>query len=222
MVYIPAGTFTMGDTHGDGLSNEKPAHQVTLDALWIDRTEVTNTQFARFVQGSSYRPQGDWQKYGTGNNQHPVVEVTWHDAVAYCRWADKRLPTEAEWEYAARGTDGRKYPWGDTWEGSRARFSGNRGRETTAPMGSYPTGASPFGVLDLAGNVWEWVSSVYKPYPYVATDGREDPTALGWRVMRGGSWTNMPRALHSTTRVRGVPVPYGGNDNRGFRCAQDP
>jgi formylglycine-generating enzyme required for sulfatase activity len=218
MVYIPAGTFTMGDTHGDGFGDEKPAHQVTLDAFWIDRTEVTNAQYARFVQASTSRPQGDWQREAAGKDLHPVVNVTWQDAVAYCRWADKRLPTEAEWEYAARGTDGRKYPWGNTWEDSRARFSGNQGNQTTAPVGSYPTGASPFGLLDLAGNVWEWTSSLYKPYPYVATDGREDLSASGSRVIRGGSWIFNPWNLRAAYRAGTDPALR--NDFQGFRCSQ--
>ena len=214
MVYIPAGIFTMGDTHGDGYDDEKPAHRVTVADFWLDRTEVTNAQLARFVQTGGYRPQGEWQKYAGGKDQHPVVDVTWPDAVAYCRWADKRLPAEAEWEYAALGTDGRKYPWGNTFESGRGRFSGG-----TAPVGSYPTGASPFGVLDLAGNVWEWVSSLYKPYPYSATDGREDVNASGSRVIRGGSWYFSPGALRSPIRFRHEPAYR--SDTIGFRCAQE-
>ena len=217
-VYIPAGTFTMGDSHGDGDPNEKPTHQVTITAFWLDRTEVTNAQFARFVLASSSKPQEDWLKYAAGKTQHPVVEVTWHDAVAYCTWADKRLPTEAEWEYAARGTDGRKYPWGNTWEDTRGRFGDNKGDQTTAPVGSYPTGASPFGAFDLAGNVGEWTSSLDKPYPYVATDGRENPTASGYRVIRGGSWVDDPRGLRSAGRDGGDPAFRG--IGLGFRCAQ--
>jgi formylglycine-generating enzyme required for sulfatase activity len=217
MAYIPTGTFTMGDTHGDGGDQEK-AHQVTIDGFWLDRTEVTNGQFARFVQAGN-AAQGNWRELASGKDQHPVVNVAWSDAVAYCRWADKRLPTEAEWEYAARGTDGREYPWGNTWEDNRARFSGNRGNQTTAPVGSYPTGASPFGILDLAGNVAEWISSLYKPYPYNATDGREDLAASGGRVDRGGSWDYNPRYLRSANRFWNVPA-YRDN-NLGFRCAQD-
>ena len=219
MVYIPGGTFTMGDTHGDGYPDEKPTHQVSLQAFWLDRTEVTNAQLARFVQTGGYRPQGEWQKEASNKDQHPVVYVTWNDAVAYCRWADKRLPTEAEWEYAARGTDGRKYPWGNTWEDTRARFSGNRGGQTTAPVGSYPMGASPFGVLDLAGNVWEWTSTLYKPYPYSATDGRENLSVSERRVDRGGSWGSGPWGLRAANRAGGAPANRG--NNRGFRCAQD-
>ncbi len=218
MVYIPAATFTMGDTYGDGDADEKPTHQVALAAFWLDRIEVTNAQFVRFIAAGN-TAQGEWRKYASGKDQHPVVAVTWHDAVAYCRWAEKRLPTEAEWEYAARGTDGRKYPWGNAWEDTRARFSGNRGSETTAPVGSYPTGASPFGALDMAGNVWEWVNSLYKPYPYVATDGREGLSASGGRVVRGGSWGYDPGGLRSANRIRGGPAD-GFYGDVGFRCAQ--
>lgn len=243
MVYIPAGTFTMGDTHGGGGLDEKPTHPVTLNAFWLDRTEVTNVQFDRFVTASGHRTtaerkgwayvfrDGKWHMVtgaawrspgGPGSPPpptHPVVQVSWEDATAYCKWADKRLPTEAEWEYAARGTDGWKYPWGNTWEASRARFGGNRGSETTAPVGSYPTGASPFGVLDLAGNVWEWTSSLYKPYPYVAADGREDLTASGDRVFRGGSWYSSAFWIRSASRYRRNPDVMA--NSRGFRCAQD-
>jgi formylglycine-generating enzyme required for sulfatase activity len=213
MVFIPAGTFTMGDTHGDGYVDEKPTHQVTVNDFRLDRTEVTNAQFARFVQVGGYRPQGEWQQYASGKDQHPVVMVTWHDALAYCRWADKRLPTEAEWEYAARGSDSRKYPWGNAFEDSRGRFSGG-----SAPVGSYPSGSSPFGILDLAGNVWEWTSTLYKPYPYLTTDGREDPSASGFRVRRGGSWGFEPRMLRSVLRLRGDPT--NRYNYLGFRCAQ--
>lgn len=219
MVSIPAGTFTMGDTHGDGFGNERPVHPVSLQAFWLDRTQVTNAQFAQFVRAGGSRATAEWQKAAAGKETHPAVFITWQDAVAYCRWAGKRLPTEAEWEYATRGTDGRKYPWGDTWEPRRARFAGNAGDQTTAPVGSYPGGASPFGVLDLAGNVWQWTSSLERPYPYVAPDGREDPGAPGRRVVRGGAWKFRPRALRSTTRY-GVEPGFRG-PIIGFRCAQN-
>lgn len=220
MAYIPSGRFTMGDTQGDGESDENPAHPTRLEAFWIDRMEVTNSQFARFIRASGYKPKKDWQMEAPEKGRHPAVNVTWHDAAAYCRWADKRLPTEAEWEYAARGTDNRMYPWGNSWEDTRARFGGNRGSQSTAPVGAYPTGASPFKVLDLAGNVWEWVSSLYRPYPYASTDGRENPTAQYLRVIRGGSWSNFPWFLRSTNRGR--VDPSDRNDVLGFRCAQEP
>jgi len=218
MILIPGGTFMMGDTQGDGNSDEKPTSRVSLDPFWLDRTEVTSAQFARFVRAGGYRPQGEWQREAGGKDQHPVVFVTWHDAVAYCRWAGKRLPTEAEWEYAARGADGRKYPWGNAWDESRARFSEKRGSETTAPVGSYPTGASPFGVLDLAGNVWEWTSSLYKPYPYVTGDARGDLAPTGSRVVRGGSWGDDPGDLRSTYRA--WLDPASRFNVLGFRCAR--
>ena len=218
MVRIPAGTFIMGDTHGDGEDDERPAGRLTLPAFWIDRTEVTNAQFSRFVQTGGYRPQGEWQEAAAGKDPHPVVYVTWQDALAYCRRAGMRLPTEAEWEYAARGADGRKYPWGDQWDDGRARFSGNRGNQTTAPVGSYPMGASPFGVLDMAGNVWEWMSSLYRSYAYNPTDGRENLNAHGRRVVRGGSWLLNPwdlRAAHRDWAEPDYRSPY-----IGFRCAK--
>jgi formylglycine-generating enzyme required for sulfatase activity len=222
MVYMPSGSFTMGDIHGDGKFHEVPTHRVSVEAFWLDRTEVTNVQFARFAQTTGHRPEGwlQWQDEAPGKDTHPVVNVPWRDAFAYCGWAGKRMPTEAEWEYAARGTDGRKYPWGNTWEDSRARFSGNRGSEETAPVGSYPTGASPFGVLDMAGNVWEWTSSLEWRYPYSARDGREDPSLSGVRVLRGGGWISSAWNLRTSDRY-GVN-PQMRNGVIGFRCAQTP
>ena len=219
MVLIPAGTFTMGDTHGDGDSNEKPTHPVTVAAFWLDKTDVTNDQFVRFVQASAYAPKGGWRReYTTGREQHPAVNVTWADAVAYCRWAEKRLPTEAEWEYAARGAEGRRYPWGNEWDPSRAHHSGSQGAGFTVPVGAFPTGATPFGLLDMAGNVTQWTSSLYMPYPYSATDGRENLDDSEPRVLRGGSRLNDPALLRSAFRLRNSPT-YGFS-YVGFRCAQ--
>ena len=235
MVLVPGGEFFMGSTReevdraiaeckGTGVpesnckewhERELPRHRLNLDAFHIDRHEVTNAQFARFIQAGN-NAQGDWRQYASGKDQHPVVNVTWHDAVAYCKWAGKRLPTEAEWEKAARGTDGRRYPWGETWEPSRA--NGNMTVKTTTPVGSYPTGTSPYGIHDMAGNVWEWVSSLYRPYPYAATDGREDLTGSERRVGRGGSWDDIPGLLRSANRFRLDPTSQG--DSLGFRCAQ--
>jgi serine/threonine-protein kinase len=220
MVYIPAGTFRMGDTHGDGEDDERPAHRVSLPAFWLDRTEVTNAQVARFAKSlrDSGQARRDTWVMEAGKDHHPAVQIPWGIALAYCRWAGKRLPTEAEWEYAARGTDGRKYPWGTAWDDRRARFAGNRGSQGAAPVGSYPAGASPFGALDMAGNVWEWVSTVYRPYPYLPKDGREHSAMPERHVVRGGSWYLNPWDLRSSNRE------FGEAGYRsvyiGFRCAQ--
>jgi len=218
MVFVPAGSFTMGDTFGDGDPAERPTGSVALKAFWVDRNEVTFDQFAKFVQGAGHRPQGNWEQLRNRGSNHPVANVTWNDALAYCRWADKRLPSEAEWEFAARGAEGRKYPWGNQWDASRARFRGNKGSGTSAAVGTYPSGASPFGALDMAGNVWEWTASLEKPYPYVATDGREAAPAGGSRVTRGGSWLGDSDFLRTT--VRDFLSPTSKNDKLGFRCTQ--
>jgi serine/threonine-protein kinase len=220
MVSVPAGTFAMGDTHGDGEDDERPAHSVTVPAFWLDRTEVTNAQFARFAKAArdSGLARGDRWILEAGKEQHPVVNIPWRVAVAYCRWAGKRLPSEAEWEYAARGTDGRKFPWGDAWDDRRAGFGGNRGSQGAAPVGSYPTGISPFGALDMAGNVWEWVSTLYRPYPYITGDGRESASPQDRHVLRGGSWALNPWDLRASNREFGEPGYR--SVYIGFRCAR--
>lgn len=219
MVFVPGGSFTMGDTSGDGDPSERPTGRVTPGNFWIDRFEVTFDQFGKFVQTAGYKPQGNWEQHKSRGGNHPVVNVTWADAGAYCRWAEKRLPSEAEWEYAARGSDGRKYPWGGQWDAKRAAFRGNRGgKNQSSPVGSYSGGVSPFGAQDMAGNVWEWTASLEKSYPYVATDGREDPQVGGARVSRGGSWYSQLQDLRSS--VRDVPPARSQNDKLGFRCAQ--
>jgi formylglycine-generating enzyme required for sulfatase activity len=220
MVYVPAGTFVIGDTHGDGEDDERPTHPVTLSAFWLDRTEVTNAQFVRFAKFvREVRPAGRGSgAVEDGKDRYPVVNIPWRAALAYCRWAGKRLPTEAEWEYAARGSAGRKYPWGNTWDERNARFAGNHGSQGAAPVGSYPAGASPFGALDMAGNVWEWVSTLYMPYPYRATDGRESLSIEGRHVLRGGSWFLNPWDLRSSNREFGEPGYR--SVYIGFRCAQ--
>jgi serine/threonine-protein kinase len=220
MVHVPAGTFGMGDTHGDGEDDERPAHPVSLSAFWLDRTEVTNAQFARFVKMArdSGLARGDRWVLEAGKDRHPVVNIPWQVAVAYCRWAGKRLPTEAEWEYGARGIAGRKYPWGNTWDERNARFAGNQANQGAAPVGSYPTGSSPFGALDMAGNVWEWVSTLYRPYPYVSKDGRESASTQDRHVLRGGSWVLNPWDLRASNREFGEPGYR--SVYIGFRCAR--
>jgi iron(II)-dependent oxidoreductase len=236
VVRIPAESFSMGNDSGP--ADEKPRHQVEVAEFFIDRNKVTNGQFASFLNANGaqaadgqrwydsddndariHRRSGQWTA-DPGHESEPVVEVSWHGALAYCRWLGKRLPTEAEWEKAARGTDGRKYPWGnEPPDKSRAHFAG--GWNELRPVGSFPNGASPYGVLDMAGNGWEWVSSAYLPYPYDAKDGREDLNHDAVRGTRGGGHDSRPEELTTTHRGRHVSRnPRGGHHNIGFRCAR--
>ncbi len=224
MVFVPAGPFIMGDDKS-GQSDEKPAHEVYLEDYYIARTPVTNAQYAAFVQATGYRAPGHWKK-GSPPPQladHPVVFVTWHDALAYCRWLAEAtgrpyaLPTEAQWEKAARGTDGRIYPWGNKFDKSKCNTveSGTFG---TTPVGKYsPQGDSPYGVADMTGNVWEWCSSLYQPYPYRADDGREEAAAGGSRVLRGGSWNSSRDGGRCAFRFYDLD-PVSDYDRYGFRC----
>ena len=238
MVTIPAGPFIMG--RDDGPADERPAHTVTLPAYAIDRLPVTNEQFARFLEAAgTHNPRGErlydiddpdariHQRNGAwrpddGYSNHPVVEVPWAGARDYCAAIGKRLPTEAEWEKAARGSDGRRYPWGNSSpDQSRAQFGA--GWNETVPVDRFSAGASPYGVLDMAGNAWEWVSSAYRPYPYHASDGREDLAPGPVRGTRGGGHDS--RGGEITTTQRGLNLsrnPRSGHHNIGFRCAQPP
>jgi formylglycine-generating enzyme required for sulfatase activity len=206
MVEIPASEFIMGE--GD------EQHQVFVDAFKISKYPVTNMQYQTFVDATGHRAPGHWPEgaYPPNKANHPVVNVSWDDAVAYCRWLSQatgkecRLPTEAEWEKAARGGiqipnsqnlkewidnphPKRMYPWGDEFDPKRLNIKiGDEQIGGTSPVGVYPGGASPYGVMDMAGNVWEWCSSLYRDYPYDLDDGREDLEAEGDRVLRGGSW----------------------------------
>lgn len=238
LVFVPEGIFLMGSTSADSFANddEFPQHEVFLDGYWIDKTEVTNAMYASFLnemgnqseggetwlENSSHvhivQTNGEWQPH-SGYTDHPVVEVSWYGAVAYCEWAGRRLPTEAEWEKASRGTDAGRYPWGNADPiCNLANYRGCRG--DTEPAGSYPDGASPYGVLDMAGNVWEWVVDKYdEGYYKISSDSNPTGTASGdYHVLRGGSWQNYPAPLRSAYRTRLNP------DNAwldlGFRCAR--
>ena len=178
--YVPAGPFIMGDDKGKG--SEKPVHTVHLTACYMGKYPVTNGEHARFMQD-----RGQAFRIPEGKEEHPVVNLSWHDARDYAAWAEMRLPTEAEWEKAARGTDGRIFPWGNE-EPDDKRYNFNSKVGDITPVGIYPSGVSPYGCLDMAGNVWEWTSSLFKDYPYEASDGREGPDASGSRVLRGGSF----------------------------------
>ena len=235
MVTVPAGSFTMG--RDDGPEDERPAHRVSLGAFRIDRLQVTNAQFARFLQSAGLRDaagrrlydeddndarihlvDGRWRA-DPGHEDHAMVEATWFGARAYCAWRGARLPTEAEGERAARGDDGRRYPWGNQPPDATRAWYG-KGWNDLAPVGRLPAGASPYGALDMAGNGWEWVSSLYRPYPWRADDGREDPEAAGERGTRGGGHDARPEDLTTTQRGRRVSrSPVAGHHNIGFRCA---
>lgn len=239
MVTIPAGPFTMG--RDDGPEDERPAHQVNLRAFQIDRQAVTNREFAEFlnVRGPA-TPEGlrlydhddsDARihtvngKYTAdkGSENHPAVEPTWLGAREYCAWRGKRLPTEAEWEKAARGTDVRRYPWGNTVP-SRAQAQFGARFNETAPVENFAAGASPYGVLGMAGNAWHWTSSAYRPYPYRADDGREDvmsAPATVVRATRGGGHDSPADEITTTQRGRNLSRnPRAGHHNIAFRCAR--
>jgi formylglycine-generating enzyme required for sulfatase activity len=211
MVYVPGGAFQMGRSDGDEF--ERPVREVTVAPFFIDQTEVTNEQYQEFVRETGHRVPGHWEsgQYPQSEGRLPVVNVSWHDANAYARWAGKRLPSEEEWEYAARGSDGRLYPWGPEWKPGLANTDeGNSGR--AVEVGRYSAGASPFGALDLCGNVWEWTASSLRSY----ADGKE--VARG-RVIRGGAY-NVTRD-RATATYRGVVQPDKAYDKTGFRCARD-
>lgn len=216
MMMVQAGEFTMGADDLEADDNEKPASTVFLGAFSIDKVEVTNARYLRCLEaGACTRPVGRGYD-DPAKASLPVTIVSWQQAVAYCRWVGKRLPTEAEWEKAARGTDGRPYPWGNRFEAERANVGYTLG---TAAVGSYPQGASPYGALDMAGNVWEWTSSLYTPYPYDPHDGREDLDARGSRVERGGSWYYGPQQARTTRRTAAGHI-YRRISDLGFRCAK--
>jgi len=224
MELIPGGYFLMGSNDGD--NDEKPEHQVYVDAFYMDKYEVTVADYQRFLDTVGRQNPDNWAEQLRHLN-HPVVNVSWEDANAYARWVKKRLPTEAEWEYAARGGNtgmGGKpkyeYPWGDQESHDQANYSGTVGKDQwggTSPVGSFPP--NRYELYDVAGNVWEWCSSLYKDYPYKPDDGRENLTASGQRVLRGGSWNYNPDDLRCAGRLRNNPT-YRSN-YVGFRCAQD-
>jgi iron(II)-dependent oxidoreductase len=216
MVLVPAGEFWMGSEEGD--DDEKPRHRVYMDAYYIDKYEVTNALYKRFMDATGRSAPLYWNDSKFNGARQPVVGVSWDDADAYCKWAGKRLPTEAEWEKAARGTDGRKYPWGAQWDSSRANSDESKlGR--AKEVGSYPTGVSPYGVHDLAGNVWEWVADWYDRNYYERSPERNPtgPPAGQNKVLRGGAWLDSPFYLRSAYRV-GSSHPH--HDYIGFRCAR--
>jgi len=212
-VLIPAGTFLMGILRPYP-NDEGPQHDVYLQAYRIDRCEVTNAEYRQCVVAGACSEPADLRPYADpGFADHPVVFVTWYNARDYCRWRGKRLPTEAEWEKAARGDDGRSFPWGNVL--LRDRLNADNRFGGTTRVGSFPSGASPYGALDMAGNVWEWVDDWFEPYP--GSTFRSDLFGQKYKVVRGGSW-NHP-AEDARTFHRDVAHPARAIRVVGFRCA---
>jgi serine/threonine-protein kinase len=237
MVCVPGGSFQMGSEEGP--DNEQPVHTVTLDACWLDQTEVTNAQYAAFLNARGNQSEGgatwldisdeDSLIAGTeGNYQpvegyadHPVIEVSWYGAQAYCQWAGGQLPSEAQWEYAARGPEALVYPWGNDWREAVANCTEDDckdGYETTAPVGSFPEGASWVGAQDMAGNVWEWVADWYAEdyYSQAPENNPPGPTEGQHKVLRGGAWNSDTDNVRSADRSRVEPSIT--NYYVGFRC----
>lgn len=245
MIFVPLGPFTMGISAEQALAdcrkfpqecfqnkfnNEQPPHRVTLDAYWIDSTEVTNAMYARCVQAGFCQPPSDTSSSSRllyyGNSRYadyPVIYVNWSQARDYCRWVGANLPTEAEWEKAARGTDSRIYPWGNSPPTCQLlNFQPAPGRcvGDTSDVGSYLSGASPYGVLDMAGNVWEWLVDWYDE-TYYARSPTSNPTgpASGMlRVLRGGSWGSGAGLVRASNRDGDNPVL--SVNFIGFRCSR--
>src|SRR5579859_4991700 len=229
-VYVPAGQFTMGNDQGK--PDQRPAHVINLSAYWMDRTDVTNAMYAACVAAGACSPPQQARSISRpsyfGNADFagfPVLFVSWTQAQTYCAWAGRRLPTEAEWEKAARGTDQRLYPWGNAAPDPQRLNFGPSGLGDTVAVGQYPTGASPYGALDMAGNAWQWVADFYDPNYYAASpaDNPTGPAKTGCpqgdcRVLRGGAWDSRDDQVTTTTRLF-----YGPNDTRDaftIRCAQ--
>ena len=235
MKLISGGTFMMGSN--DGPDDEKPQHTVFLKPFFMDILPVSNRDFANFLNNQGLQNQrGEfYYDYQDGDARihrhnsawkadlhyefHPANEVSWVGARDYCAWLNKRLPTEAEWEKAARGTDGRKYPWGNAAPTAKLALFGAR-YNTSASVDAFPDGASPYGILDMAGNQWEWVSSMYQPYPYKADDGRENQNTGPIRSTRGGGHDSNAEEISTSHRGRFLSRnPKAGHHNIGFRCA---
>jgi iron(II)-dependent oxidoreductase len=239
-VLIPAGPFTMGTDMARADPHNKPQHTVSLAAYSIDKYLITNAQYAQFVVATKHRPPLDWKNGRIPDLKvlHPVTMVSWFDAVAYCGWAGKRLPTEAEWEKAARGTDGRRWPWGDNMDPARLNTYYNVG--ATNPVTQFANGVSPYGVFDMAGNVSQWTATEFQPYagspaatevfkPKVAVEGEGADRAMKvadfvevealYKVRRGGSWKSDP--FSTSAYHRDYSLPHYASDFFGFRCAKD-
>jgi formylglycine-generating enzyme required for sulfatase activity len=241
MILIPGGEFLMGsdpNVDDDAKDNEQPQHRLYLPQFYLARTPVTNVQYAAFLEENDLDEPKHWidGKPPTEWEDHPVIYVSWRDSMAYCHWLVQvtgkpyTLPSEAEWEKGARGTDGRIYPWGNHWDSQKCNPGKLDTGYYTSPVGTYPTGSSPYGLLDMAGNIWEWTRSIWgiawnEPsfnYPYEPSDGREN-IALSEnasRVMRGGPSLDHDTSIRCATRFGGTPDFRGRRT--GFRVALVP
>ena len=240
MIEIPTGPFIMGTDNERADVQNQPEHSVTLPAYRMDKYPVTNAQYARFVVATGYPPPENWigGKVPRGRELHPVTMVSWHNAQRYAQWAGKRLPSEAEWEKAARGADGRRWPWGNVMDANRINTYYNVG--STTEVTRYRQGASPYGAMDMAGNVSQWTADDFLPYEgssasaelfkakrgvAASTEDRSlkvvDLAFTGerYKVMRGGSWKSDP--FSTSSYHRNYALPQYASDFFGFRCAQD-
>lgn len=230
MILIPAGEFLMGSNKKVdrvAYQAEMPQRSIYLDAYEIDKYEVTTIQYLKYVLANDLPPQVDW-KFDGGNFQdtmvnHPIMHVTWFEADAYCKWAGKRLPTEAEWEKAARGGDNRRFPWGNV-EPTAKHLNYNQrwiGEKTLMPVGSYELGKSPYGVYDMAGNVWEWVNDWYDDHYYEKSPAKNPPGPENGshKVLRSSGWQVETPLVRIFTRVKSDPLIR--NESTGFRCAMN-
>lgn len=234
MITIPGTVFTMGSDDPRTNEENRPAHKVRVATFKIDKYLVTEAEYARFVAAKHYRPPLNWQDghIPAGMKLHPVTMISWYNARDYCAWAGKRLPREAEWELAARGTDGRRWPWGNHMVATNLNTYYKVGH--TTPVNQYPQGASPYGVFDMAGNVQQWVADRFIPYPGTKASseifqpraldpnyqrGSDEKEELIYRVMRGGSWKSDP--LSTSSYHRNYALPNFASDFFGFRCAMD-
>jgi len=231
MVFIPSGEFWIGsDLRRDEMASdyEQPEHMLSIFGYYLARNPVTNAQYATFVKATGHQLPEHWSegKIPEDKDDHPVVYVSWYDALAYCQWLSNVtgknycLPTEAEWEKGARGAERCIYPWGNQWDYRKCN-SGEGGPTDTTPVGVYLEGASFYGLLDMIGNVWEWTSTIFRPYPYRADDGREELRTENndlQRVLRGGSFSSYLSRVRTTYRLWSNPMQYCRWDV-GFRVA---
>ncbi len=222
MVVVPSGTFIMGYDHRH--PDEKPQHIEFTQSFSIDKYEVTNQQYKEFIDMTHRPPPENWinNNYPPAKSNHPIAFVTWFDSRDYCAWVGKRLPTETEWEKAARGEDGRLYPWGNEFDPRKANTPQSHIGDTT-PVGNFPAGRSPYGLYDVSGNVWEWTDSWAKPYPGSPIPNGHYFTGE-YKVLRGGSWVDCSFyrcGISALTFNRGYFKPMTRNKGFGFRCAKN-